>query len=193
MKSVRLVIVILVFVIFFFTNCGKSVDLVMFTVGQEKVYSIGTEELVPISERVDLSDNLVKKKYGLKIKTDDILFKYNSTEIASAKNAVKQVIEFTKILKKHKDIKYKIIVTGHSDKKGTKAFNKKLSVDRAIKIYDILVNVYDVLNKERGRNVTFDYSGRGNKDPLLGNLQLSRRVEFLFILVSDPRGKLIIP
>ena len=195
LKRIAYLIIILGFIF----GCGKTVDLVMF-VGDSSIAVDGQLPMAAPEERIDLKNLVEKKPYGLRLRGRYIFFKYNSTEIApksvkmgSSKDAIKKVMEFIKKLEKHPDVQYKLVIVGHSDSSGKETFNKKLSEKRAAKIYDILVNVYNIIDNKKRKNVTFEYLGRGEKYPLLKDINKNRRVEFLFVLKRDPRGKLILP
>ena len=73
----------------------------------------------------------------------------------------------------------RIEITGHTDSKGSDAYNEKLSHDRAKAVYDEMVRRGIKSNRMR-------YSGKGSKEPITTNetdegRAINRRVEFTIL------------
>jgi len=110
----------------------------------------------------------------------DVLFDFDKADILpKAKEALKQVAEV--IREKAKGV---VQIEGHTDSKGSDAYNQKLSERRANAVKDWLVS------KEGLKNVTFATRGFGAKKPVAANTkpdgsdapdgrQKNRRVEIV--------------
>ena len=110
----------------------------------------------------------------------DVLFDFDKAEIRSdARNALKQVGEIIR-----EKAKGTVRIEGHTDSKGSDAYNQKLSERRANSVKDWLVR------NEGLKNVRFATAGFGAKNPAVSNTkpdgsddaegrQKNRRVEIV--------------
>jgi outer membrane protein OmpA-like peptidoglycan-associated protein len=110
----------------------------------------------------------------------DVLFEFDKADLRrDARNALKQVGDIIK-----EKAKSTVRVEGHTDSKGSDAYNQKLSERRANSVRDWLVK------NEGLKNVRFSTSGFGAKKPAVSNTkpdgsddpegrQKNRRVEIV--------------
>ena len=103
---------------------------------------------------------------------------FNAAQFAAAQTKLtdesKKVLdELAAMLQKHPNVKLQII--GHASSDGTKAFNQKLSVERAQVAADYLISAG--IAKDR---ITTE--GRGSSEPIdKEHRELNRRTEFVVI------------
>ena len=116
----------------------------------------------------------VQEKINLILKTNKISFKRMSTN--PTKKSRKTISNIANILKEYKNIK--IEVAGHTDAKGKKAFNMKISQERAKSVKKVLISLG--IDEKRVSS-----KGYGESKPLVKNNAgysiLNRRVEFNII------------
>lgn len=116
----------------------------------------------------------VQEKINLILKTNKISFKRMST--SPTKKSRKTISNIANILKEYKNIK--IEVAGHTDAKGKKAFNMKISQERAKSVKKVLISLG--IDEKRVSS-----KGYGESKPLVKNNAgysiLNRRVEFNII------------
>lgn len=112
-------------------------------------------------------------KRGIVLRLGDILFDFDS--YAVRKDMRERLARVADVLKqKYPD--REIIVEGHTDNRGTRAHNDRLSVNRARTVAEFL--------KARGGNDRLSYRGLGAGSPIAGNdtpegRQRNRRVEII--------------
>ena len=110
--------------------------------------------------------------------TLQINFKRNSVDIPySADKDIQELVDF---LKRKKD--YKIVVIGHTNSRGSEAYNLELSKKRAKAIRDVIIE--NGISSSR-----IAYEGRGESDPLYDNsteegFNANRRVEIKLIKID---------
>jgi len=102
-----------------------------------------------------------------KLVMDNVLFAHNSDQLES---------ELKDIYEQIKNTTYsKLIITGHTDSKGTETYNKKLSLRRAIAVMKKLETLG--ISSEK-----MEANGMGSKKPIdINDLSLNRRVEIEII------------
>ncbi|WP_350293513.1 OmpA family protein [uncultured Croceitalea sp.] len=121
----------------------------------------GTEQIMPSYEL----DSILEFK---NILFDFDRFKLNET----AKADIDALLDYLK-----QNLELKITIIGHTDNKGSKAYNQSLSLKRAKSIVDYLIKLG--LSKNR-----IDFKGHGSTRPISKNdtelgRQINRRVEFM--------------
>ena len=110
--------------------------------------------------------------YDISIVLKNVLFDSGSSKIGSS--YLKDIDKLKRVLVQHQD--YSCEIRGHADNIGTEADNMKLSVERAKRIFDYLVD----------KGIPADrmtYKGFGETQPMAPNdteerRQMNRRVEF---------------
>jgi len=127
--------------------------------------------------------SLKMKETALEVRIElaaDVLFDFDKYDILpKAQEALKQAAEVIR-----EKAKGDVHIEGHTDSKGTDAYNQKLSEHRANAVRDWL------MNKERLKNIRFETRGFGARKPVAPNTkpdgsddpegrQKNRRVEII--------------
>ncbi|MDR1543056.1 MAG: OmpA family protein [Prevotellaceae bacterium] len=112
-------------------------------------------------------------KAGEKIVLNNIFFAFNSAELLQ--ESEKEIAETAKFLEKNPNLK--ILIIGHTDNIGGVKFNQELSQNRALSVYNALIN--KGIATER-----LSYKGFGATQPIADNAtdegrEKNRRVEFI--------------
>ena len=149
-----------------------------------KMFSIGSnfdDQVIKMSSIKDIKVNEGGKKLYDRILADGkfvtrgILFEVNKANITP--QSMGTINELVKLMKEHTDLKFSI--EGHTDSDGDKAFNQKLSEERAQAVKDLLV--------ESGIDASrLETRGWGDSKPVDSNSTPegkanNRRVEFIKI------------
>ncbi|MDR1729492.1 MAG: OmpA family protein [Prevotellaceae bacterium] len=121
-------------------------------------------ELEPIpvlSETVDAVDSVANSNIYLQDpKTCVFLFDYDNDNLVGNYN--EEIAFLLKFINRYEDGKF--MIEGYTDERGSEAYNQALSVKRAKKIYQILIE--KGISKER-----LKYAGKGKADPVVKNAQ----------------------
>jgi OOP family OmpA-OmpF porin len=118
-------------------------------------------------EKIVQTDTIIDKDRELLF---SIYFEFNSSEIQTKDNM--KIAEAAKKL--NENLYYKIEIRGHTDEKGSEAYNKELSKRRSQAVFDKLVKDFRI-NPER-----LIQSFRGKDDPLsTKDDYINRRVDFV--------------
>jgi len=160
---------------------GRAVDLVFKTAGL--VTSV-TDLVFKIENTAGQVQSLQVKETKTETRIElpaDILFDFDKADIrAGAQGALKQAADMLR-----ERAKGTVLVEGHTDSKGTPAYNQRLSERRADAVRKWLVE------REAVRNVKFAVKGFGATRPVAANVkpdgsddppgrQKNRRVEIVF-------------
>jgi len=110
-----------------------------------------------------------------RVSLNNLEFEYDSFLIKKESLAFLEPV--VKYLKKHPDAK--LLITGYTDNKGTKEYNKNLSTKRALSVRNALVNMGIVSSR-------LSYIGHADENPIASNKtpegqRKNRRVEFLIL------------
>lgn len=151
--------------------------------GKKYSFIAQQKEFYPISENIDLKDlseynEFAKDLYllpiekGEIIRLNNIFFEFNKADLKS--ESFNELDRLFDILKENKNMK--IEISGHTDDKGSDAYNKTLSNSRAKSVLDYLVK--KGINANRLTSV-----GYGESKPVVANdteenQAFNRRVEF---------------
>lgn len=128
-----------------------------------------------ISDTFEPDSVLYKNDFNMRFVVRNINFDLDSYDLNDvAIGETKKVAEF---LKNNENLNLKLI--GHTDTIGTNQYNQELSLNRALAIYNCLIN--QGIDKER-----LNCEGKGESEPLKEllykeNFDKNRRVEFEFI------------
>jgi outer membrane protein OmpA-like peptidoglycan-associated protein len=88
----------------------------------------------------------------------DVLFKFNSADLAvTAKDVIADIADD---MANRADPAQSVLVTGHTDGKGTSSFNKKLSVQRAQTVRD------ELNGRLSAKGFHFQVAGKGESEPI---------------------------
>ncbi len=122
-----------------------------------------------------LIESLKNADTGFSIELPKIYFAFNQSELLPSSYPALE--KLSKLLKEHNGLQ--IEIRGHTDNIGSNWYNKRLSNDRAISVYDFLIEAG--IDESR-----LKYRGFGNKVPVADNdteegRQLNRRVEIKVI------------
>ena len=125
-------------------------------------------------------------KKGDVIKLDKIYFESNKWNLLQ--DSYNQLDQLVTLLEKHP--KMKIAINGHTDSKGSEAYNKTISNNRCQSVYEYLLN--QSIDHKR-----LEFKGYGETYPIDTNdtelgRQNNRRVEFLIIEVDEVKQTKVI-
>ena len=121
---------------------------------------------------------------SMKIVLHNVYFVFDTTDLKSASNP--HLDKLVTILNDHPNVK-KVRIEGHTDSRGSDAYNKKLSKGRAKAVVDYLVNK----GIDKGR---LTWAGKGKENLLVSpevteqDFQQNRRVEFHIIEMDTTEG-----
>lgn len=130
-------------------------------------------DIPPDKDHIDLSPISLKKiKTGSNMVLNNIFFDFDKSSLRS--DSKPELTRVVAILKKNQGMK--IEISGHTDNKGSAAYNQKLSEARAKSVIDFLIS----MGIEKSR---LTYRGLGFTKPVASNeteegRQLNRRIEF---------------
>ncbi|MEM7549357.1 MAG: OmpA family protein [Bacteroidota bacterium] len=127
------------------------------------------------NDPIEIDILLEKPKKGKKVVLNNIYFDFDSYELRDkSKTELKKIYDF---LVQNKTVQ--IEIGGHTDDRGTTAYNQELSRNRAQEVYNYLIS--QGANPEQ-----LKFKGYGMTEPLMpndteANMQLNRRIEFKVI------------
>ena len=144
----------------------------------KKGYS-GYSEMVALSEQteeIDINKNIIlKEPWDGSITINNIFFEYNKSDLKP--ESFSELDRLVDLLKDYPNVKVEI--SGHTDNKGSAAYNQKLSEDRALSVVGYLI--------EKGIKDSYLIAkGYGESKPVADNKSdegqaKNRRVEFKFL------------
>ena len=152
-------------------SLGNSICPPMPKMVEKTASHLDIEQLLVVPEAVPIGYNIILY---------DVVFAPNSTSIKNVGNLT-EIQTLVKTLNKYPDLK--IEIGGHTDRSGSETKNKKLSKDRAVFIYNYLVN--QKIEKSR-----LSYKEYGSSKPAYSNntkagRTANRRIEIKVLAKKD--------
>ncbi|MBN1385100.1 MAG: OmpA family protein [Elusimicrobia bacterium] len=158
-------------------NGKYEISLVVLDIVGNKALSEPININVDVPKKVENKIEVKEEKRGLVVNlASSVLFDSGKAQLKPAAHSM--LNEVVKLMQEYPD--NQVSIEGHTDSRGSKAYNKNLSEKRAQAVYDILVSKYGV-DSRRLRAV-----GYGEENPLASNKtdsgrKQNRRVEIIIL------------
>lgn len=153
-------------------------------------YDVVPQKSAPKSEPIPMMsfhESEIERQPDEIITIEDVLFRFNSDQIADMTRADQQLESLVKALRRDGGYE-KLVIEGHTCSIGKEAYNQRLSQRRAMKIKAMLAQRFGF------RASTIRARGLGEKIPIASNVteagrQENRRVEFKIFRKSELVGR----
>ena len=125
----------LVIVDFWAPWCGPCKQL---TPILEKIISQSSDKIFLAKINIDENQQIASQ---LRIQSIPAVFAFKDKQVVNAFQGVIPETEIKKFLEKYENVISKFLIVGHTDTKGTKEYNYKLSIERANVVKNLLIDL----------------------------------------------------